>query len=51
MLVRGVNYRLMERWDGESSESVHEYGKPSQWSELWSGGMGEKKYTEIVWTY
>ncbi len=34
------------RWDGENNESVYElwYGKPCKWSELWSGGMGEKKY-------
>ncbi len=31
-------------WDGESNESVYE-------SELWSSGMGEKNYIEMVWTH
>ncbi len=27
------------------------WGGSCKWSELWSGGMGEKKYLEMVWTY
>ncbi len=37
------------RWDGESNETVYE--RCGMGSELWSGGMGEKKYSEMVWTY
>ncbi len=25
-------------------------GKPGEWSELWGGGIGEKKPCEMVWT-
>ncbi len=39
------------RWEGESNESMYErcgMGSLCRWSEVRSGGMGKKKYVEII---
>ncbi len=38
------------RWEGESNNSVCERCNMRA-GEVWSGGMGKKKYTEVVWPY
>ena len=37
------------RWDGENNESIYERcGMGNQAKKVWSYGMGEKKYIEML---